>query len=208
MPKRAVRRWHISRYNSSTWKVWTTGNRSASGLEIQIELSDVWWKVVSGARNEGKGSRLLTKSWTRGPTTARRKPQQPKVEIVRRAEKRPIVAEKLCYVIEKRGTPSSCPSTPWRALREGELPRSSSDFKLEERCSWSRRAPLPRPRPAPRCLKFVCFSTGGEANCGFWNRLNTFLGEGLKWWKYVLEPNFVHYYFLLQLDSFPIHHSF
>ena len=57
--------------------------------------------MVSGARNEGKGSRLLTKSWTRGPTTARRKPQQPKVEIVRRAEKRPIVAEKLCYVIER-----------------------------------------------------------------------------------------------------------
>ena len=43
MPKRAVRRWHISRYNSSTWKGWTTGNRSASGLEIHTELSDVWW---------------------------------------------------------------------------------------------------------------------------------------------------------------------
>ena len=108
----------------------------------------------------------------------------------------------------KRGTPSSCPSTPWRALREGELPRSSSDFKLEERCSSSRRAPLPRPRPAPRCLKFVCFSTNGETNRGFWNRPDTLLGEGLKWWKYVLEPNFVHYYFLLQLDSFPIYHSF
>ena len=60
--------------------------------------------MVSGARNEGIGSRLLTKSWTRGPTTARRKPQQPKVEIVRRAEKRPIVAEKLCYVIERGET--------------------------------------------------------------------------------------------------------
>jgi len=31
------------------------------------------------------------------------KPQQPKVEIVRRAEKRPIVAEKQCYVIERGG---------------------------------------------------------------------------------------------------------
>ena len=108
----------------------------------------------------------------------------------------------------KEGTPSSCPPTPWRALREGELPRCSSDFKLEERCSSSRRAPLPRPRPAPRCLKFVYFSTGRETNCGFWNRLNTFLGEGLKWWKCEVEPNFVHHYFLLPVDSFAIHHSF
>ena len=125
------------------------------------------------------GSRLLTKSWTRDSTTARRKPQQPKVEIVRRAEKRPIVAEKLCYVIERGGNPSSPPSAPWRALREGELPLCSSDFKLEERCSSSRRAPLPRPRPAPRCLKFVYFSTGGETNREFWKRLNTLLGEGV-----------------------------
>ena len=104
----------------------------------------------------------------------------------------------------KRGNPPSCPPTPWRALREGELPRSSSDFKLEERCSWSRRAPLPRPRPAPRCLKFVYFSTNGETNRGFWKRLNILLGEGLKWCTWTKFCSLLFLAATRQLSNLPL----
>ena len=170
---------------------------------------NLWWKV--DARNEGKGLDMEADCWQNpGLETQRLRganPNSRKSKLWDGRKKADRCREAvLCDC--KRGNPSSWPPTPWRALREGELPRCSSDFKLEERCSWSRRAPRPRPRPALRCLKFVYFSTGGETNCGFWKRLNTLLGEDFKWWKYVQEQDFVHYYFLLQLDSLPTHHSF
>ena len=154
------------------------------------------------------GSRLLTKIWTRGPRTARRKPQQPKVEIVRRAEKRPIVAEKLCYVIE-RGELHLL-----HLQHHGELWGRES-FRSAAATSSSKRdvlevgeLPCPGHAQRPGAWSLFIFQPAEKQNRGFWNRLNTLLGEDYKWWKYVQEQVFVHYYFLLQLDSLPIHHSF
>ena len=212
MLKRAVHRWHISRHNSSARKGWTNG-RSASGFEIHMKLSELcmmksgewckeWRQMVRS------GSRLLTKIWTRGPRTARRKPQQPKVEIVRRAEKRPIVAEKLCYVIARGGIHLL------HLQHHGELWGRES-FRVAAATSSSKRdvpqvgeLPCPGHAQRPGAWSLFIFQPAEKQIVGFEIDFNTLQGEGFKWWKYVLDPNFVHYYFLLQLDSFPIHHSF
>ena len=149
-------------------------------LVIEGMVINVWWKV--DARNEGKGLDMEADCWQNpGLETERLRganPNSRKSKLWDGRKKADRCREAvLCDC--KRGNPSSWPPTPWRALREGELPLCSSDFKLEERCSSSRRAPLPRPRPALRCLNFVYFSTGGETNREFWKRLNTLLGEGV-----------------------------
>ena len=154
------------------------------------------------------GSRLLTKSWTRDSTTARRKPQQPKVEIVRRAEKGRSL-QRSCVMWLKEGEIHLL-----HLLHHGELWGRESFCSAAATSSSKRDVPqvgeLPCPGHAqrPGAWSLFIFQPAEKQIVGFEIDFNTLLGEGFKWWKYVLEPNFVHYYFLLQLDSFPIHHSF
>ena len=69
----------------------------------QCEAPLLQLSTVQAMKPKGwKSKPTWIKFWTRGAAAARHQPQQPKVEIGSRAEKRPIVAEKLCYVIQRR----------------------------------------------------------------------------------------------------------